>query len=612
MGETHSDLAGLTRIRKLEDMAEIRAMWRRGIATLAAVASEHQPVPLEGFGSSELLAGTRMALSSGLFDELDWLSPPAAAVAIFELASALPRSEEKRQLGRRVLSILHRGDAETFVALATALALGSSRGLTGPQIRARLSLSMFLPVELSTRADGLALALISHRESEQQWLSGPSIGSLPERRLAARILERSARESARRAAVGDDAGLQAFRNPYVANAFDRLLADRESLVWRHVAIARGLLSEADPSHDKAIRAGLSTSNGPTQWRRAAAALAARIALAPDETVMRCRNVLSSEIIDRDKGILAVMISGLAAAGDAEVEAVEELLGEIIEVGELDAIEALAEVRRGRIGREFGARAAAHARSRLLERRNSGRVAEDALDALEDALFNELSPPERRMPASGSNLLGRLSLAHQAFADGGPAAARGVTEDALEAAITTAVKLERLSEDNPDERTEAFLALRELDHGLLETTVLRDLLTIRSQSDNALEPLARIYDQLSSWLLAGESESISSPSGEITHPLQRMRRLRALLHLVDADGVLGDDDRLRDRRKRTMRVMLTRFRDDDTTVLRRTTCATLARTSDALVREELCELSDIFIAATKNAAASSDLIVLGEA
>ncbi|MEM9488135.1 MAG: serine/threonine protein kinase, partial [Myxococcota bacterium] len=148
------------------------------MATLAAVASEYQPVPLEGFSPPALLAGTRIALASGLFDELDWLSAPAGAVAIYELAAALPRSDEKRELGRRVLTSLHQGDAETFVALATALALGSSRSLSGPLMRARVELSLHLPIGMGTRADALALALISRPESEREWLSVPSTGSL--------------------------------------------------------------------------------------------------------------------------------------------------------------------------------------------------------------------------------------------------------------------------------------------------------------------------------------------------------------------------------------------------------------------------------------------------
>ena len=629
MGQTNSDLAGLTRIHELDDMVEIRAMWRRGMATLASVASEHQPVPLEGLGSDALLAGARVALSSGLLDDLDFLSRPSAALAIFELASALPRSEEKRDLGRRVLRTLHAGNAETFVALATALALGSSRGLSGPQIRARMSLSLFLPVDMSTRAGVLALALISHGDSERQWLSEPSTGSLPSRRLAARVIERAAREAARRAAAGDDAGLQAFRHTAVASAFDRLLGDRESLVWRHVAVARGILSGVDSRYSQAIERGLDDDAGAGEWRRSVASLAARIAIEPKTTTARCREILKQDIVQRDECVTAAMVLGLGAAGEAELEAADDLLGEIIEVGGRDTIEALADVRRERIGREFGPRAAARARASLLDRKKPD---DDGERALQEALYAELSPPERRMSGIGTSaLLDALANAHRAFAEGGPQAAREPADRALELALQTTTILERTTEDTQDDRIQAFLALREIDHGLLETTVLGDLLTLRSQQKNGAEPLARIHDRLATWLLDHESSSPgpdssagrapndaaddapgADPDDPLAHRTRRMRQLRCLLHLVDADGAVAMDRTLRDRRKRCVRILLERMSHDEPEPLRRMVCAALARTCDALVREELYELSDVFIAVAFDAGSESDLAVLGEA
>ena len=140
-----------------------------------------------------------------------------------------------------MLQALHEGDATTFVTLARALALGSRRALGGPVVRARVALSLRLPITIGTGPDRLALALLARPELEREWLTGPSTGALPSRRLAARLLERAAREAARRAAERDDAGLRVLERPNVRTAFARLLADRESLVWRHVATARGLL-----------------------------------------------------------------------------------------------------------------------------------------------------------------------------------------------------------------------------------------------------------------------------------------------------------------------------------------------------------------------------------
>lgn len=606
MRQRRSDLAGLAQLHQVEDVDQIRALWRRGIATLAALAQEHQPVPLEGFSPSALLAGASIALNIGLCDQLDWLSPAAAAVAMYELASALPRSNEKRELGRRVLTTLHQGDAETFVGLATSLALGSSRVLSGAQIHARVALCLYLPVSMGMSADALALALISRRDSEREWLSIPSTGSLPSRELAARLLERAAREAARRAAAGDDAGVQVFNQPAVAAAYRRLLTDRESLVWRHVAAARGLLSEAVPGHMTAIERELSVELTPTEWRRAAASLTARIAFAPDETIARCRQVLCSDILKRDRGVVAAMIFGLPCAADAEHDTAEELLGELLAEGDIFAVEALVDLRRERIESNFGVRAAAHARALLLNLK----AEDDGEDALKEALYSELSPPERRFGRSASSLYERLVAALKAFAEGGAFAARGPTDQALEAANDALIQLERSSGDSADDRRQAFLALRELDRGLLETTTLSDLVTISSASEEAMAPVDRIRARLMSWLIAHEGKPLTE--GTVTHPFWRLRRLRTLLHLVDADGATSDMAGLRERRMRTMSVLLSRISQDVSSPLRRTVCATLARACDAVVREEICELSDVFVAAATSVSSDDDLAILAEA
>ncbi|HEY0712555.1 MAG TPA: serine/threonine protein kinase, partial [Polyangia bacterium] len=134
-------LSGLAHLGELNQAEERRAVWRQGIAALANAADDERPTPLEGVPPETLLGGVRVALATGLVDDLDWLSQPVAAAALFELASALPAGPEKREIGRRVLQALHEGDATTFVTLARALALGSRRALGGPVVRARVALS---------------------------------------------------------------------------------------------------------------------------------------------------------------------------------------------------------------------------------------------------------------------------------------------------------------------------------------------------------------------------------------------------------------------------------------------------------------------------------------
>ena len=130
-----------------------------------------------------------------------------------------------------------------------------------------------LVTELSLQhgiADGpLCLALVSRREHAREWVAAASTRSLPARRLAAKILERAAREAATRAQMGDTHALRAFMQENVRGAYNRLLSDRESLVWRYVAVARGLCAGWVPELREQISESLKEGLSPTEWRRAA-------------------------------------------------------------------------------------------------------------------------------------------------------------------------------------------------------------------------------------------------------------------------------------------------------------------------------------------------------
>ncbi|MBW2214737.1 MAG: hypothetical protein JRF48_09965 [Deltaproteobacteria bacterium] len=104
---TRERLEGLTTLHRLTSAEQREAAWRQGIATLArAVVDERRPVPLEGLDPDALLRSLEVAIEGGLVENLDWLSGPAAAAALYEVAAALPSSPVKRQLGRMVLSRL--------------------------------------------------------------------------------------------------------------------------------------------------------------------------------------------------------------------------------------------------------------------------------------------------------------------------------------------------------------------------------------------------------------------------------------------------------------------------------------------------------------------------
>jgi eukaryotic-like serine/threonine-protein kinase len=597
-------LAGLAQIHTRESVDDRRALWRQGMASLAAAAADQQPTPLEGLATDQLLASARSALGAGLVDELSFLSRPDAAAALFELAGALPPGPEKRELGRRVLVDLHEGDAATFVTLATALALSSPRALGGAEIRARVALSLRLPLSTGAHVDGLALALVSRPELEREWLSAHSIGSLPARRLAARLLERAAREATRRAKEGDDSGVRVFERPSVRTAWGRLITDRESLVWRHVAVARGLLAAAAPLRATEISRDLSPRLGPSEWRRAATSLAATVAHDPGNALPACLELLEGELQERDNGIASAMIYGLSRVVEHEPEAADELLAKLVPCGGIEAIEALADLREEVAGHPIGAQAAFTAIEHLRATQSSS---DDGTVALIGALIDDLDMGAERAQTS---LRLHLDDALQAFAEGrdlGPA-----TEAALQVAAMAVDVLESTGDDTTGERKVTFRALRELDIGLLATSALADLLTVRGRGKEGGNPLAQILWRLGTWLLVHEHQPVTSE--EIPHLTLRFRQLRTLLHLVDSDVVGGEElsPDARARRLHVFKLLAQRARSDAPSPLRRLLCATLARAADALARDQVAELSDVFVATLWSLSSAVDLRALAEA
>jgi len=614
MGDATRDrLEGLTVLHRLASAAQREAAWRQGMATLArAVVDERRPVPLEGLDPESLLKSVKTAVEGGLVDELDWLSGPAAAAALYEVAAALPPSAIKRRLGRMVLQRLRRGDAETFVAVATQLALGSQRALSGRSIRARVALALSLPIGSVNNVDALALALISRQDTSRDWLRSPATGALPSRRLAARLLERAAREAARRAAEGDDTGIGVFCTRAVREAWDRLLADRETLVWRHVASARGLLASSMPVFAEEIQRHLDPEFTVTEWRRAAASLAASIAVEPEEGLRRCRELLESVVFQQDHGIAAAMIAGIARAAESHPAAVESLLDQLTRVGGLDTAEALVELLRERIRPGFAQGAATKAEAHLRKAIAHGADADAGRTALMETLADELSGTRPRTP----RLRDMISDALETFATAGAFEAAREALPILEAAAVRSKLLERPLQDDPDTDVAAFLALRELDSALFETSALSDLLLL-GQDDDAQtahdEQLGDVFQQVTNWLVIREGDPLEQ-GDHVPQFTTRQRQLRTMLHLVDADGPHVDPrkDLVRRRRLLTQRVLMNRVEHDPQSSLRRTLCAATARTFDALVREEIIDVSDVVIAASGPVHHLEDLKTMAEA
>ena len=605
-------LDGLARLHLVRDPEERLALWRQSMATLAAEAADHRPVPLEGLDPEEVLASVRVAIAIGLVDDLGFLNPSHASAALYELASVLPMGEERRELGRRVAKRLHQGDAATFVALATQLAMSSRRALSGASVRARVALALDLPIGSGIHSDALALALISRRELAQEWLIGPATGSLPSRRLAARLLERAAREAARRCSLGDDSVLAVFERDGVATAWGRLLGDREPLVWRHVAAARGLLSEHAVHFADEIASDLDPELTPTEWRRAAASLAASIAVAPGKALVRALSLLDGPLPKKDRGLASAMLLGLPRAAEAEPEAAEELCTALVKAGGIDAAEALLSLRHERVGGEFGAWACQMARAGLREQGLS-HAEDDGLAALASALDQDLRPAEER--DAPPTLRMALEEALESFADDSAQAAYYRAHAVLERVEQTLRRLEAAPQTTSEGRREAFLALRELDGALLETSTLADLLTLGARGDDssATAPLSAFFARLTEWILHHERRPVAE-GDSIAHRTLRLNRIRTLLHTVDADGSWGEgrQGELRERRLRTARVLLERVRDDHPSILRRVVTASAARACDALLREEIGEISDVFLAGIGHVESVEGLTTMAEA
>src|SRR3569623_1987516 len=279
MGSARTYLAAFAELHALDDADERRRVARQGIAVLAQLA-EREPAPLEGIAADALLKSVRAALDDGVLGDLEWLSPAAAAIALFELAQAMPAGGERRVLGRRELTRLRDADRDTFVRLLSARARSSPKGVASEGLRARLEVVLSAPLTAPGAIGELALGLLAQPSLAQSWIELPATGSLPARRLAARILAHGAREAVRRRDGGDRGGVQVLARPGVRAALRRLLGDREALVWRSASIARGMLAHVDSELADDIARALRTTATTTAVRRAAASAALALDTVP--------------------------------------------------------------------------------------------------------------------------------------------------------------------------------------------------------------------------------------------------------------------------------------------------------------------------------------------
>jgi hypothetical protein len=566
------------------------------------------PSPLDSIDTETVVNAVRVALEAGLVDDLDWIEPRQSAVALYELTSALPAGRERRDLGRRVFTQVYEGTASTFNAVAVRIALSAARSLDTPALRARVGLLLDLPTGTTVNPDALALALVVRRENFDRWVARPSVGALSARRLAAKILEHATREAALREQQGDSYPRRLLlMSSDVQGIFRRLLADREPLVWRHAAVARGMLAAVDANLREEVESALDPSLSPTEWRRAAVSLVALLPSDPQTVLKQCRRLVLGDIGQADPGIGAAMVAGLPRVIEAEPEGAESLLEILADSRRLDVAEAIGSLFAGMTSRSFGERIAQTLHYAL----ESSKFTEaGAATALKQRILGALDRNR-----SENSLTENLRQALVAYETQGARAAHQAAIGAIEAVHQSAEHLEKLAASDESTQAESLSLLVDLDTSCLERSTLVDLLLLNRRpgdSDASVPQIERLYFRLGNWLLDAE-EQAGNVGFNPTSPIVQQRRLRTLLHLIDAETIQSDAEdvgqRVRARVRRALKLLLRHLVEGSDASIHRVLCATLARSFDAAIRENVCDPSDLWliVAATVSEKQSIDAI-----
>ncbi|HVU00500.1 MAG TPA: serine/threonine-protein kinase [Polyangiaceae bacterium] len=587
MRARQSPVESLVMLPKLPDPGDRSTRFRQAIAALGQDLRVDGPPLLDGVPAEDLVRASQIALATGLVDDLGWIAPGPAAIALYELSSALPPGKERREIARRVFARLYEGDATTFAAVATRMALGSSKPFEIPTLRARIGLVFDLPVGTRVNADPLALVLVSRRELFDRWMAKAATGPLPLRRLAARLFERAAREAVRRDAQGDPHPADLLQSPSVKLVFDRLLADREPLVWRHAASARGILAAVVPSLREDVDLALDPQLSPTEWRRAAVSLVAGISTDLSGGLSQFERFLEGEIVKRDPGLAATLVWGLPAVIEAEPETAQDLLDRLSFAARPDVAEAISALLTDVESRDFGVDAAQRIRTLVLQ--NAASVDPAMRSIFEDTLRGL----NQSRTLGGVHAAVRRAL--DAYESQGARAAHELAVEALSRAHTTMDALQTLGTEG--DISDILGPLGDLDASAVEQSRLHYLLLLgRSPGDTSAQvpELDRLHDRLGAWILEREERQVEGEfsRGEM---LARQRTFRTLLHLVDLDSGDGtENEGAKTRLRRALQILVRGLGAGPDASLHRIVCATAARTLDAAARDALADPADLLL------------------
>jgi eukaryotic-like serine/threonine-protein kinase len=561
------------------------------VAALGYSTQGAGPPPLDGIAPEVLTRAARVALETGLVDDLEFVAPGPAAVALYEMSAALPLGRERRELGRRVFARLYEGTAATFATVAARMALSSGKPFEAASLRARVGLVFDLPIGCGVNADPLALTLVTRREMRERWLDRARTGTLPVRRLAAKLLEHAAREAVFRAQQGDLFPRDQLLSEPIRSIGEALLHDREPLVWRHAAVARGILSSIQPSLREEIDVALDPSLSPTEWRRAGVSLVATLLSEPEGSLRALKQLLDGPVAKADPGLAASLVMGMPRVIEAEPDAAENLLDLLCARRRADVAEAAAALFADLSSPSFGQRAAKVFKQTLSQRTDAQSavlrsVAERAVRIL------DRDQDEQEVVAA----VRRALLAYESKG------ARAATDLAIQAVQTAHRAMDFVaSHDAHDEQMLPYVlgALSDLDAAALESPRLTDLMLLGRRpgdTDTSVPEVERLHDRLGSFLLDAEA-SVAEAAASPALALGEQRRLKALLHLTDLEAARSGDDEggVRRRVRRSVGVMIRRVSQEPEAIVHRIACATLARSFDAAVREGVSDPSDLLLA-----------------
>jgi len=599
----------LATLARLSDEAERRASWRQAVAALGYSTANAGPPPLDGIAPDLLTRASQIALETGLVDDLDFLAPGPAAVALYEMSAALPLGRERRELGRRVFARLYEGTAATFATVAARMALSSAKPFEAASLRARVGLIFDLPIGCGVNPDALALTLVTRREMRERWLDRARTGTLPVRRLAAKLLEHASRQAVLRAQQGDFYPRDLLLADPIRSIYEALLHDREPLVWRHAAVARGILSAIQPSLREEIDVALDPNLSPTEWRRAGVSLVATLVSEPESSLRALKQLLDGPVAGTDPGLPATLLMGMPRVIEAEPDAAEALLEMLCAKRRPDVAEGAAALFADLSSPSFGQRSAKLLKQTLAQRVDSQSsvlrsVAERAVRILD------------REQDEQNEVVAAVRRALLAYESKG---ARAATDLAIQAVSAAHRAMDFVASHDPhDEQMLPYVlgALSDLDAAALESPRLSDLMLLGRRpgdTDTSVPEVERLHERLGNFLLEAEtSANEATPSPALA--LGEQRRLKALLHLIDLEAARAGDDEggVRKRVRRAVGVMMRRVGHQPEPIVHRIACATLARSFDAAVREGVSDPSDLLLALASHVEQLPSLETVAEA